>query len=177
MAITLDPARPGYAYQSLLLSYLGDDDPAEAQAATPAILRELVADAGPDLRTRPEPREWSVIQLLGHIVDGELSSSVRYRWIVAHDRPDLPGYDQDLWADRLHHEDADPAELLTAFEGLRALNLSLWRRLPVEDRSRVGLHLERGPESYELTFALLAGHDRVHVEQARRTLERIRIGG
>ncbi len=174
MTITLDPTRPGYEYQSLLLSWLGDDDPAEAQAATPAILRALVSEAGPDLRTRPAPGEWSVIELIGHIVDGELASSVRYRWIVAHDRPDLPGYDQDRWASRLHHEDADPDRLLTAFEGLRALNLDLWRRLPVEDRSRVGLHLERGPESYELTFALLAGHDRVHVEQARRTLEQVR---
>jgi hypothetical protein len=174
MTITLDPTRPGYEYQSLLLSWLGDDDPAEAQAATPAILRALVAKAGPDLRTRPAPGEWSVIELIGHIVDGELASSVRYRWIVAHDRPELSGYDQDRWASRLHHEDADPDRLLTAFEGLRALNLDLWRRLPVEDRSRIGLHLERGPESYELTFALLAGHDRVHVEQARRTLEQVR---
>jgi hypothetical protein len=174
MTITLDPTKPGYEYQSLLLSYVGNDDPAQVQAKTPRILRALVAEAGPDLRTRPAPDEWSVIELIGHIVDGELASSVRYRWIVAHDRPDLPGYDQDLWASRLHHEEADPDDLLTAFEGLRALNLALWKQLPVEDRSRVGMHLERGPESYELTFALLAGHDRVHVEQARRTLEQVR---
>ena len=174
MTISLDPTKPGYEYQRLLLSYLGDDDPAKAQAETPRILRALVAEAGPDLRTRPEPGEWSVIELLGHIMDGELSSAVRYRWIVAHDRPDLPGYDQDLWASQLDHQHADPDTLLTAFEGLRALNLELWRRLPVEDRTRVGIHLERGPESYELTFALLAGHDRVHVEQARRTLEQVR---
>ena len=70
-----------------------------------------------------------------------------------------------------------PDDLLAAFEGLRALNLALWRELPIEDRSRVGLHLERGPESYELTFSLLAGHDRVHVIQARRTLEQVRAAG
>ncbi len=174
MTIALDPTKPGFEYQSLLLSHLGDDDPAEAQAQTPAILRALVAEAGPHLLTRPAPGEWSVLELVGHIVDAELASSVRYRWIVAHDRPDLPGYDQDLWAARLRHDEADPDEMLTAFEGLRAFNLSLWRRLPVEDRSRVGIHLERGPESYALTFSLVAGHDRVHVAQARRTLEQIR---
>lgn len=174
MAIILDPTKPGFGYQSLLLSYLGADDPAQAQTETPAILRALVAEAGSDLRTRPAPGEWSVLELVGHILDGELTSSVRYRWIVAHDRPDLPGYDQDLWATRLRHGEGDADEMLTAFEGLRALNISLWRRLPVEDRARVGLHLERGPESYELTFALIAGHDRVHVEQARRTLEQVR---
>jgi hypothetical protein len=35
----------------------------------------------------------------------------------------------------------------------------------------VGLHAERGPESYELTFRLLAGHDRFHLGQARRALD------
>ncbi len=174
MPLELDPANPGYDYQRLLLSYLGADDPAVAQAETPALVRRLVADAGPDLRTRPAPNEWSVLELVGHLVDGELSSAMRYRWIVAHDRPELPGYDQARWASRLRHEDADPELFLAAFEALRALNLALWRRLPVEDRRRVGIHLERGPESYELTFSLVAGHDRVHVEQARRTLEQVR---
>ena len=57
--------------------------------------------------------------------------------------------------------------MLAAFEALRAANLDLWRRTPVEQRSRFGLHRERGPESYELTFKLLAGHDRFHLDQAR----------
>jgi hypothetical protein len=50
----------------------------------------------------------------------------------------------------------------------------LWRRTPVEQRSRYGIHRERGPESYELTFRLLAGHDRFHLDQARRALEQVR---
>jgi hypothetical protein len=32
------------------------------------------------------------------------------------------------------------------------------------------VHAERGPESYELTFRLIAGHDRFHLAQARRAL-------
>jgi hypothetical protein len=174
ITITLDPANPGYDYQSLLLAALGTDDPAEAMAQTPAVLRALVVEAGSDLRVRPAPGEWSVIEVIGHIVDAELVSSIRYRWIVAHDQPDLPGYDQAKWASQLRHAEADPAELLSAFDGLRALNLSLWRRLPIEDRARVGIHLERGPESYELTFALVAGHDRIHIAQAREALQQIR---
>ena len=39
-------------------------------------------------------------------------SSARYRWILAHDEPPLTGYDQDLWVDRLHHNEDDP-EVLT----------------------------------------------------------------
>jgi hypothetical protein len=169
-----DPVREAKAYQQSLLDALGSDDPAEVQASTPARIRQLVADAGPDLRSRPEPGEWSVMECIGHVVDGELVSSGRYRWIIAHDEPELVGYDQNRWVDRLGHGDGDVDELLAMFEGLRAANLAMWRRSSPEQRARVGMHRERGPESYDLTFRLIAGHDRVHLDQADRALAAVR---
>ena len=165
-----DPIAEPDAYRRSLLAELGDDDPALAQATTAGALRELVAEAGERLWVRPEPGEWSALECIGHIVDGELVSSARYRWIVAEDQPDLIGYDQALWVTALHHDEVDPEILLTMFEGLRAANLDLWARLPVPDQARFGRHRERGEESYELTFRMIAGHDRVHLGQARRAL-------
>lgn len=171
---TIDPVTQGHAYQQLLLSYLGADDPEVVQAGTPAALRSLVADAGPDLRRRPAENEWSVVELIGHIADAELVVAGRYRWILSQDEPPLLGYDQDLWAARLNHHDADPGDLLALFDALRRSDLALWKNTATADRARVGQHRERGPESYELSFRLLAGHDRIHIEQARRTLEQVR---
>lgn len=169
-----DPVSQAKAYQDNLLGALGGDDPAVAQAQTPDRLRALAAEAGADLRARPAPTEWSVLECIGHIWDAEVASSSRYRWIVAHDRPDLPGYDQDAWADRLHVTEAPVEEILAAFEGLREANLGLWRRCSAAERARVGIHRERGPESYDLTFRLIAGHERVHLAQARAALEAVR---
>jgi hypothetical protein len=169
-----DPVAAPSEYQRSLLALLGDDDPAAVQAETPARIRALIAEAGDRLRARPAPDEWSVLECIGHIVDGELVSSGRYRWILAHDQPPLAGYDQDLWVERLRHNDDDPAELLAMFEGLRRANLALWSRSTPEQRSRIGMHTERGPESYELTFRLIAGHDRNHLAQARRALDAVR---
>jgi hypothetical protein len=169
-----DPVSAPAEYQRFLLGFLGDDDPAEVQAATSAQIRALVAEAGDALRVRPEPSEWSVLECVGHIADAEMASSGRYRWILAHDEPPLIGYDQDLWVERLRHNEDDVDELLALFEGLRRANLYLWRKTPVEERSRVGIHSERGPESYDLTFRLIAGHDRNHLAQARRSLEAVR---
>ena len=174
MPASADSLAAGRVYQQTLLAALGKDDPVIAQAQTPALLRTLVAEACSDLRTRPEPAEWSAIELIGHMVDAELASSMRYRWILAEAEPDLVPYDQDLWAARLHSTSESLDDLLPLFDALRAANLRLWRATPVADRTRVGQHLERGPESYELTFRLLAGHDRVHVAQARAGLARIR---
>ena len=169
----IDPVAMPSEYQRLVLSFLGDDDPVAVQTATPATLRLLVAEAGSLLRERPEPTEWSIIECLGHIVDGELISSVRYRWILAEDEPDIVGYDQDLWVAGLRHAEDDPAALIALFEALRAANLALWARRPPGDRERIGRHRERGAESYGLTFRLVAGHDRFHIAQARRALEAV----
>lgn len=169
-----DPITQAAAYQQMLLAALGDDDPAEAAADTPGNIRSLIAEAGDLLRVRPEPREWSVLLCLAHIADAEVVMSGRYRWVLAHDRPELIGYDQDLWVDRLHTDDDDPFGLLAQFEALRTANIDLWRRSSDAERQRVGLHRERGPESFELMFRMLGGHDRVHLAQARRALEAAR---
>jgi hypothetical protein len=165
-----DPVREAEAYRQSLLAALGGDDPAIAQGQTAAAIRALVAEAGPLLRARPEPGEWSVLECLGHIVDGELVIAGRYRWILAEDEPDIVGYDQALWVDGLRHNEDDVEELLSVFETLRAANIALWSRLSAADRARLGMHRERGPESIDLTFRLAAGHDRVHLDQARRAL-------
>ena len=178
MTTYVDPVAQASEYQQLLLGLLGGDDPVEVQSSTPGEVRRLIGQAGADLRTRPEEQEWSVFECVAHIVDAEIVYAGRYRWILAHDEPDLPGYDQDLWVDSLHaHGDDDMDELLSVFEALRAANIALWSRSPTEHRARVGMHRERGPESFELSFKLIAGHDRFHLEQARRTLEQVRPGG
>ena len=171
---TPDPITDAAGYQRHLLSLLGPDDPAAVQASTPGELRALVDDAGEDLARRPEPREWSVLECIGHIADAEIVYAGRYRWILAHDEPPLIGYDQDRWVSRLRHAEADVDELLRTFDALRAANIALWRRTPDDERARVGQHEERGPESFDLSFRLIAGHDRFHRDQARRTLEAVR---
>jgi hypothetical protein len=172
-----DPATEGHAYQQQLLALLGDDDPAHVQAATPATLRSVLDDAGADLRRRPAPAEWSVLQLLGHLADAEIVMSGRYRWTISQDQPPLLGYDQDQWVTRLRHNDDHPDELLAVFSALRTANLQLWVRTPVDDRGRVAMHAERGPESYDLMFRMLAGHDRFHVNQMLNTLRQLRAAG
>ena len=104
-----DPVSDPKAYQDLLVSLVGDDDPADVQAQTPDLIRELLADAGADADRRPEADEWSVSECLAHMLDAELVVSGRYRWILAHDQPELLGYDQDLWVDRLHARSRIPA--------------------------------------------------------------------
>ncbi len=164
------------AYQRRLVGLVGYDDPALVQAATGLAWRALVDEAGPDLRNRPAPGEWSVLECLGHAVDGELVMSGRYRWALAEDDPEIVGYDQDRWVAALEHGHADPADLLRLFETLRAANLALWRATTPAQRARSVRHRERGAESLGLMFTMTAGHDRFHLAQGRRALVSVRAG-
>jgi hypothetical protein len=169
-----DPVDEPAAYQRHLLGLLGNDDPATVQEATPAALDALVKEAAAELRIAPAPREWSVLGCVAHIADAEIAMSGRYRWVLAHDRPPLLGYDQDLWVDHLHPPDEPVEDIVALFGPLRTANLALWRRSGTEERARVGIHSERGPESYDLCFRMIAGHDRFHLAQASRALEAAR---
>jgi hypothetical protein len=165
---------PGRAYQAQLLALVGDDDPEEIQRRTPAALRDLVGEAGDAVRVKPAVGEFSLVELIGHLVDAQLVSFTRYRWILAQDEPQLPGYEQDDWVRVAGYADADPAHLIDMFEMVQRANVNLWRRTPVAERSRVGMHAERGPESYELTFKMMAGHDLLHLDQARQTITAVK---
>jgi hypothetical protein len=173
MPEAVDPVADPEAYRRQLLGLLGDDDPDEVQTRTPAVLARLAVDAGTDIRSKPAAGEWSVLSCLAHVVDAEMVMTARYRWILAEHRPALIGYDQDLWVERLHRDD-DSSTLLDVFSALRAANLRLWRSTGGSERRRVGVHAERGEESFELAFRMLAGHDRLHAAQAEESLRIIR---
>ena len=123
--VVADPVADPQSYQRELLSLLGGDDPVAVLAATPSAVFGLVSGLSDDsLKGRPEPAEWSVAELLGHLLDDEIVYAFRARMILAQDAPMLVGNDQDAWATL----GRPPfAELLDAFTVLRGANLALIR--------------------------------------------------
>ena len=159
------------AYVRALLDLLGDDDPVAVLRQTPATLEQFLAALPAPVLTMPEaPGKWSIREVVQHLADSELVGGFRLRMVMAHDRPPLAGYDQDLWAERLRYAEADVGDALEQFLALRRANVRLWARLTPEDLRRVGVHGERGEESLDRLRKLYAGHDRLHLRQ----LERIR---
>ncbi len=166
--IAADPVGDPQGYQRELLALLGGDDPRVVLEATLATLRDEAAGLSEErLGRRPEPNEWSVAELLGHLWDAEIAYSFRARAILAQDEPRLIGYDQDAWGTL-----ARPVfgELLSAFTALREANLALLEGTPEERWDRSGIHDERGPLSYGLLTREIAGHDRAHLLQLRQTI-------
>jgi hypothetical protein len=122
------------------------------------------------------PGKWSMGQVVQHLADAELVGGFRYRMILAHDRPPIPAYDQDRWAERLRYAESDVEEALAQFTALRAANLRVLERTSAAERRRVGVHAERGEESLEHTMRMYAGHDLVHLRQLARIRAAVTAG-
>jgi hypothetical protein len=156
------------AYVDAVLGLLGDRNPLDVMRQTPAALARVLEFPISLLNRSEAPGKWSINQVLQHLADSELVGGYRFRMVLAHDRPELQGYDQDLWAERLGYRDLDPKEAVVRFTALRGANVRLLERLTAADLQRVGLHRERGEESLDRLMRLYAGHDLLHLRQLER---------
>ena len=156
-------------YAPAILDLLGSRDPLSVLRETPEAAKRAAASLTPaQLRTPEMAGKWSIAQVLRHLADSDVVWGWRMRLILAHDRPVITGYDQDLWAGRLHYDEADAADSLDTFRVLRRDNLALLERATPDDLKRVGVHSERGEESAGYLMRLFAGHDLMHLAQIER---------
>ena len=157
------------AYVPAVLALLGDRDPIVVLRDTPSALPRAIEGLSPgQLRKAERPGKWSIGQVLHHLADSEVVWAWRMRLVLAQDRPQLTGYDQDRWAERLHYDQGDPRDALAVFAVLRHANLRLVERASPADLQRVGVHAERGDESLQHLVRLYAGHDLLHLRQIER---------
>jgi hypothetical protein len=166
---SIDPPHERAKYSKAVLDLLAGREPLSVLRETPpAAARAIAGLSAAQLRQPEAPGKWSINQVLQHLADSDLVWGWRVRLILAQDRPVLTGYDQDLWADRLHYADADPDEALEQLRVLRRGNLGLIARATPDDLQRVGVHSERGEESVGYLCGLYAGHDLLHLRQIDR---------
>ena len=157
------------SYVRALLDLLGDRDPLSVVSATEGALGQAVAGVDEAALRRPEREgKWSIAEVVAHLADSELVWGYRLRRVLADERPQITGYDQDLWAQRLRYRETSVADSLALFAPLRAANLRLLRAATAADLQRVGVHSERGEESVAHMLKLYAAHDLVHLRQIAR---------
>jgi hypothetical protein len=160
-------------YQSRLLAYTQGQDPAVMQKDTPCIIAELISGvAAEKLATPPASGKWSVVQIIAHLAEDELVTSWRYRQMLENPGAALPGFDQDLWAKLGAYSQWTAEDALLMFKLLREANLRMTSQLTPEQWESRGVHGERGPMTVRSLFRHMAGHDRNHVEQIARILDK-----
>jgi hypothetical protein len=140
---------------------------------TPATLVQLVSsqpDAALDFRIAPH--EWTVREILAHLVDDEMYvMRLRLERIIKEDHPHLTPHDEQKWyATRNTSRDA-LGELLVDFAVQRAASLGIIGMLRESDWAREGFQPEYGAFTAEGWLERWAGHDATHLRQTEATLQ------
>ncbi len=168
----ISPAARAYIDETLGL--LGDKDPLIVLEETPSWLAGRTDHLAESALRAPEaPGRWSIVQVFAHLADTEIVQGWRARITLTADRPLIVGFDQERWSSRFDDAGADPAEALHAFATMRRWNLRIWRSAAPADMARVGLHAERGEESFDRLLRITAGHDLRHRRQVDRILRAV----
>ncbi len=119
-----------------------------------------------ELDAHPAPGKWSAREIIHHLADSETTAAVRFRLLLAEDRPAIKGYDQDRFASRLHYERPHEASL-ELFRAVRASTAELMTCLTEADWLREGTHSELGRYGLDVWLRGVAVHAHRHADQIR----------
>src|SRR5262249_55945247 len=117
----------------------------EQYAAGGEKLRRAVAGLTPgELRARPGPGAWSVLEVVVHLTDSDAISIDRMKRILTEENPPLLYANETAYVERLHTHEQELEDALVLFEVGRRQWARVLRRLPDEAFLREGTHNRRG---------------------------------
>jgi hypothetical protein len=138
------------------------------RAGSDEVERALQAITADELDRRPaEPDGWTAREVAHHLADSEAMAYTRLRRLIADDDPVIHGYDEPVWARRLHYDDRPIEPSLAVVRAVRAASLQLLEALTPDEWSRTGVHSESGPYSVDRWLEIYAGHCHDHADQIR----------
>jgi hypothetical protein len=131
-----------------------------------AVVEALLKITPEELEARRAPGRWNAREIVHHLADSEMTSAIRLRRLLAEDRPQIQGYDQDEFARKLYY-DRPHETSLELFKYARLATAELLERLQPADWLREGTHSESGPYSVETWLTIYAQHAHKHARQIR----------
>jgi len=146
---------------------LGPPEAARLLAAMPVMLgAEIEALPEEVARWQPGPEEWSVSEVLGHVIEAEERGFAgRIRAMLGDAPPHFATWDPPEVALARGDAGRDPAALLHEFAALRAESVALVEELSEGDLRRSGQHPEVGLLTVTDLLHEWIHHDRNHLRQ------------
>ncbi|MEM6282819.1 MAG: DinB family protein [Chloroflexota bacterium] len=137
----------------------------------PDELDKLVSDLTPEELTTPYiPGEWTIAQIVHHVVDMHTNSYLRLKAILSSERPEMQILDQDTLAVLPDAQDGDIQHSLMILRGLHARWVQTWNAMTDEQWQRIGLIRGTKEITPDYLVAGYANHCRNHLEQITQTL-------
>lgn len=149
------------------LGYVGrvpEGDVVEMLAEQPGELEAMLGRLSDEQANfRFAPGEWTIKEVVGHLVDAERTFSYRAFAFSRDESVELPGMDPDDYVREGNFASWSLAELLDELSALRRANVIAYRRMSPEVSRRRGT-ASGGPFSVRALIYILAGHVYYHFE-------------
>jgi uncharacterized damage-inducible protein DinB len=128
-------------------------------AAGSAVLAYATSGLAPEHeKARPGPDDWSIAQLVAHLLDADLVHADRMKRVIAEEDPVLQGFDQTAWVERLDSQAMSVEEAVNLFAANRHWMTQVLRRRAESDFARTGRHTERGRQTLAEIVATITNH-------------------
>jgi hypothetical protein len=112
------------------------------------------------------PGKWTVKEVIGHLIDVERVMAYRALRFARNDKTELPGFDENSWAENAESGKRTLNDLLEEFQVVRASTIDLARHLSAEALARYG-SANGNKVSVRALFYIIAGHERHHAALLR----------
>jgi hypothetical protein len=127
--------------------------------ATQALLAPL---SRAQVLARPKPDDWNILEVLGHITDGEQVFAYRALRIARGDTTPLAGFEQDDYVRAARSSKRTLEDLLEAYAAQRQATIALLRGFDAEAWLRRGT-VSGHPCSARAWAYISAGHELYHI--------------
>jgi hypothetical protein len=124
------------------------------------------------LSWKPALNQWSIAEILGHLVDASIVHYYRVRKVLA--EPNLliwPLYAQDEWVSRSKTNAIPAKESIALFRNTAHYNVLFYEGLTEEDWHLSALNDKGDPVSIRKLFDNFISHTHVHLRQIDRVIE------
>jgi hypothetical protein len=111
---------------------------------------------------RPTPEDWNILEVLGHITDGEQVFAYRALRIARGDTTPLVGFEQDDYVRAARSSDRTLDDLLEAYAAQRHATIALLRGFDADAWLRRGT-VSGYPSSARAWAYIAAGHELHHI--------------
>lgn len=148
------------------------DKSIEILQATPNTLRSLLGGLSIDWTNQNEgPETWSPFDIIGHLIHGEKTDWIpRAKIILGSGDKHFEPFDR--FAMFSNSAGKNIMDLLSEFEGLRAININELIALNISesDLEKTGIHPEFGPVTLRNLLSTWMVHDLNHISQIVRVM-------
>jgi FMN phosphatase YigB (HAD superfamily) len=146
--------------------------------STPAILRSLTNFLTTEQwKHEPSPEDWAMNEIVCHLRDTEREiHRMQLQLMLEREDAFIPRPDTGVWASERDYLHVDGCMALREFTSARLENLELIKDADTNIWSRNARHAIFGPTNFLEASGFMADHDRMHIQQAWKTLGSLRNG-